>query len=97
MPGYIPNALHKFQHPPPEKPEHAPHVAEAPVYKWGLQLVPAPDLSPPVLDKHKCHIQQILGMLLFYTWAVNPTMLVAINSIVAQQASTTVKTAKAIV
>eukprot|EP00957_Ditylum_brightwellii_P148010 11269642-Ditylum_brightwellii.AAC.1 len=86
MPGYIPNALHKFQHLPPDKPECAPHLAEAPVYKQGLQLAPAPDLSPHVSDKHKCQIQQVLGILLFYARAVDPTMLVAINSIGAQQA-----------
>eukprot|EP00957_Ditylum_brightwellii_P132130 10073558-Ditylum_brightwellii.AAC.1 len=75
MPGYIPNELHKFKHLSPEKLEHAPHTTDAPMYKQVPQLVPAPDLFPPVSDKHKRQIQQLMRTLLFYTWAVDPTML----------------------
>jgi endonuclease I len=30
MPGYIVNALHKFQHKKPERPQHAPYPARTP-------------------------------------------------------------------
>jgi endonuclease I len=32
MPGYIKESLHKFQHPAPVHPEHAPHAWNTPVY-----------------------------------------------------------------
>jgi endonuclease I len=32
MPGYIKAALHKYQHPAPMCPEHAPHKWNPPVY-----------------------------------------------------------------
>jgi hypothetical protein len=40
MPGYIKAALHKYQHPAPARPEHAPHTWNPPIY--GMRLQPAP-------------------------------------------------------
>eukprot|EP00957_Ditylum_brightwellii_P075073 5704419-Ditylum_brightwellii.AAC.1 len=60
-------------------------------------MAPAPDLPPPLNSKQKNRIQQVLGTLLFYACAVDPTMLVAIDSIASQQAAPTEKTAAAIV
>eukprot|EP00957_Ditylum_brightwellii_P206705 15349580-Ditylum_brightwellii.AAC.1 len=97
MLGYIEAALRKFQHVPSKQPQHAPHKAETPTYHRRPQLAPAPDLSPPLSSKQKNRVQQVLGTLLFYARAVDPTMLVAINSIAAQQAAPTENTATAIV
>eukprot|EP00957_Ditylum_brightwellii_P058921 4468059-Ditylum_brightwellii.AAC.1 len=97
MTGYIAAALQKFQHVPSKRPKHAPHKAETPTYHCGPQLAPAPDLSPPLSSKQKNCVQQMLSTLLFYAHAVDPTMLVAINSIAAQQAVPTENTATAIV
>eukprot|EP00957_Ditylum_brightwellii_P064689 4909734-Ditylum_brightwellii.AAC.1 len=97
MPGYIEAALQKFQHVPSKRPQHAPHKAETPTYQRSPQLAPAPDLSPPLSSKQKNRMQQVLGTLLFYAHAVDLTMLVAINSITAQQAAPTENTTIAIV
>ena len=50
MPGSIPKALHKFQHPPPRKPQYAPHTWTPPIYGQKIQHAPPPD-TLPVLDK----------------------------------------------
>jgi hypothetical protein len=40
MPGYIENALHKFQHNPPNRPQHALYPARKPQYGSKVQLTP---------------------------------------------------------
>eukprot|EP00957_Ditylum_brightwellii_P003200 243959-Ditylum_brightwellii.AAC.1 len=96
MPGYIAAALHKFQHDSPAKPEHTPHPYTQPVYHRGPQLAPAPDCSPKLNTDGVKHIQQIIAILLYYTHAVDPTMLMAINAISIPQVRATQKTAAAV-
>ena len=50
MPGIIPKALHKFQHPPPKKPQYAPHTWIPPVHGQKVQHALPPE-TLPVLDK----------------------------------------------
>jgi hypothetical protein len=96
MPGYITRALHKFQHPTPSRPEHAPHAWNEPVYGRSTQLV-APSDESPLLDKAGIlRVQSITGTALFYARAVDPTALVAIGTISAEQAKATENTNKKI-
>jgi hypothetical protein len=50
MPGYIENALHKFQHNTPNPPQHAPCPARKPQYGSKVQVTPkfvdSPTLAP---------------------------------------------------
>jgi hypothetical protein len=50
MPGYIENALHKFQHKPPNQPQHTAYPARKPQYGSKVQLTPkfvdSPTLAP---------------------------------------------------
>eukprot|EP00957_Ditylum_brightwellii_P065391 4960628-Ditylum_brightwellii.AAC.1 len=89
MPGYIENALHKFQHVAPKKTQHLPHIANHPMYTRGPQIAPESDLFLPLTAKQKNRVHQVLSTLLFYARSVEPTMLVAISSITAQQAALT--------
>jgi hypothetical protein len=43
MPGYIKDALHKFQHPLPKCPQYAPHNWMVPAYGQRIQYAPLPD------------------------------------------------------
>eukprot|EP00957_Ditylum_brightwellii_P121967 9301428-Ditylum_brightwellii.AAC.1 len=52
---------------------------------------------PELSKQEKTRIQQILGTLLFYTRAVDPTMRMALNAIAAEQEHPTSKMAAAIV
>jgi hypothetical protein len=85
MPGYITAALRKYQHPMPQRKQHAPHQWERPIYGAKQQLTKLDDTSPALALAKLALIQQIISTLLYYARAVDPTMLVAIGSIAANQ------------
>ena len=85
MPTYIKEALHKFQHPAPSRPQDAPHAWNQPVYGAAVQYADQPNNSPLLPPKSINLVHQIIGTLLYYAIAVDPTMLVAIGAITSQQ------------
>ena len=89
MPGYITKLLHKLQHKTKKSPQFAPHEWTTPTY--GAKRQYAKDNSDlPILPlKQIRHVQTVVGSLLYYSRAVDPTMLVAINEIAAVQSKTT--------
>jgi hypothetical protein len=89
MPKYIPDALHKFQHPPPARPQDSPHPCNAPQYGIKVQKPEPIDTSLPASAKDKKYIKQVVGTLLYYARSVDNTMLVALSSITAEQANPT--------
>eukprot|EP00957_Ditylum_brightwellii_P031205 2365029-Ditylum_brightwellii.AAC.1 len=94
MPGYIKTALHKYQHLLMRQPEHASHCFIVPQYLSQPQYVIDLDTSDPLDDQEKKQLQGLLGTLLFYTRAVNSTMIMAINAIAARQANPIINTAE---
>jgi hypothetical protein len=95
MPGYIPNALHKYQHPAPKRPQHSPHTWNQPQYGATQQLADPGDTTDPASDLQQKRIQKVTGTLLFYARAVDPTMLMTLSTIAAQQSKATLNTVKA--
>ncbi len=96
MPGYIENLLIKFKHPLPTKPCLTLHKCLPTAYGAKAQLTPDVDTSE-LLNKHrKSRIQEIAGLLLYYAWAVNNKLLVALSSIAAQQSCATMATKQAV-
>jgi hypothetical protein len=87
MPQYIPDALHKFQHPPPAQPQDSPHPCNAPQYGIKVQKPEPIDMSLPASAKDKKYIEQVVGTLLYYARSVDNTRLVALSSIAAEQAN----------
>jgi hypothetical protein len=96
MPGYIERALQRFEHPPPTRPQHAPHAWTKPTYGAAIQYAPSIDTSPALDTADTKRVQEVLGTLLFYARAVDSTMLKAIGTISTQQAHGTQATMKAI-
>jgi hypothetical protein len=92
MPGYIAAALHKFQPPPPIKAQDAPHNWTQPVNGSKVQYAADKDNSDLFEPKTITLIQQIVGTLLYYAMAVNPTMLVALGNLSSDQTRATSKT-----
>ena len=92
MPGYIKELLLKFKHPPPSRRKNSPHPWNVPVYGQKVQYANDDDDSPLLSKKGITLVQQIVGSLLYYAIAVDPTMLVALGSIASQQANATEKT-----
>ena len=45
IPGYVVEALQKFQHTKPQRPQHAPHQWNTPAYGQRIQLTKEPDKS----------------------------------------------------
>jgi hypothetical protein len=66
MPGYSKAALHKYQHPAPMRPEHAPHKWNPPVYGAKSQYVKDNNNSPALSAKNVTKLQQLTGTLLYY-------------------------------
>jgi hypothetical protein len=96
LPGYIENALIKFQHPAPTRPQHAPSAWTKPNYGAPQQLTDPPDTSAPLQASEITRLQQVIGTLLYYARAIDSTMLVALGSLSSAQAKGTEATAQAL-
>jgi hypothetical protein len=97
MPGYVEAALNKFQHPSPTRAEDAPHDWTKPTYSAAVQYAPENDTTATLPQPKITKIQQIIGTLLYYAIAVDPTMLVALGTIAANQSTATATTSHAVV
>ena len=97
MPGYIQKVLEKLQHPPPDIPEYTPHKAKSIQYGSKIQMAKMEDTIPRLAKEGITRIQQIIGALLFYLQAVHYTMLVALSSILLEQAKETKESTEATV
>jgi len=96
MPNYIECALKQFQHPHPKCPEHAPHAWTKPTHGAAMQVTPDPDQTL-TLDAADCqHIQEVIGVLQYYAWAVDPTLLTALGTLATQQSQSTQATMEAL-
>jgi hypothetical protein len=97
MPGYIKAALHKFQHPAPARPEHAPHTWNPPIYGAKTQFVNEITSSPALSNKDVNKLQQLTGTLLYYARAVDPTLIMPINVLASEQSNATEITADKVI
>ncbi len=88
MPRYISKALTKYQHPKPVSPQHAPYKAAPIQYGARDQRVEIDTTQPLTLKEIKC-VQDIVGTLLYYVRAVDPTLLTALSAIAARQSNGT--------
>jgi hypothetical protein len=94
MPGYIKDALHKFQHPLPKRPQYAPHNWTVPAYGQRVQYAPPPYMAPPATKADITRAQAIVGTLLYNARAVDPTLLVPLSTLASQLATATTTTIK---
>ena len=88
MPGYIDKARHKYQHPMPKRPVNAP--AKFKPIEYGAKVQTADVETLPRLEKyHIRHIQDVFGMLLYYSRAVDTTLLATLSQIASRQSTAT--------
>jgi hypothetical protein len=92
MPGYVKKARTEFGHEMPKRRQDSPYPAETPKYGAKVQYAQAADQSPLLDNKGKKFIQKVTGKFLYLGRAVDLTILAALSSIAAQQASPTEKT-----
>jgi hypothetical protein len=94
MPNYARNALIKFGHRPPSKPQHAPYPA-APVQYGSKKQHVHTDNSPPLSPTQIKFIQQVIGTFIFFGNAVDPTLAAALSAIASRQSKGTEATMQA--
>ena len=82
MPRYIENALKHFQHPPPIVPQHQLHPHIEKTYGAKVQHATSPDDSTPLNKRGKKFIQEVTGVFLFLTRAVDTTMLTPLSALI---------------
>lgn len=92
IPGYVAAALTRFQHSKPSKPQNQPYPHNPKKYGQKMQYSEPIDESPLLNKDDKKFIQEVTGTFLFYTRAVDPTMLTALSSLASEQASPTQRT-----
>jgi hypothetical protein len=91
MPGYVSNAVSKFQHETHKHPQHIPSRHVTPVYGAKTQYTTKDET--PSLTSHQCiTIQKVTGSILYYARAVDPTVLMPLNDITTEQTKATEKT-----
>jgi hypothetical protein len=92
MPGYIEKMLKRFRldylH-PSHRPSRTPGKYTIPVYRC-IQHVEIDD-SPSLSPSQKSELQAIVGTILYYARAVDPTLLPIANELASQQATPTTK------
>jgi hypothetical protein len=97
MPGCIKAASQKFQHPPPTRPENAPHTWSPSVYGAKTQYIEEHKDSPLLPKKDVTCIQHLAGTLLYYVRAVDPPLILPVNVLASEQTQATDATADKII
>ena len=88
IPGYVKKAIQRFQR-TNLKGADSPIIYVPPNYSKHQQEAPMVEPSVPLTAAEIQELQEIVGVFLFYSRAVDPTMLTAINKIASRQAKPT--------
>ena len=91
MPGYIQQLLAKFKHKKPTKPQHSPYHAVPRIYAVGADKPILDDDTRKVDEARVKRVQQVVGGILYFSWAVDLTTLPALISIASEQTNATEK------
>jgi hypothetical protein len=96
MPSYIKNLLIKCKYPRLTKPHLLPHKCLPFAYSAKAQFTPDANTSELLNEHCKYRIQEIVGLLLYYIWAVDNKLLVALSAIATRQSCATLATKQAV-
>ena len=69
----------------PKKPQHCPYTPAPKQYGAEAQALIPTDISPKLSNEEIKEIQRIIGSILYYAWAVDITVLMALSSIASEQ------------
>ncbi len=94
MPGYIKKKLQEYKHVIKKMNQMCPYYTPAPKqYGSEAQIPPASwQLTAPLSKSGIKRVQQIVGSIFYYTWAVSMTVLMALSMITAKQTKAMTKT-----
>jgi hypothetical protein len=96
MPGYIKDALHKFQHPLPKRTQYVPHNLTVLAYGQCVQYAPPPDMVLSVTTADITQAQAIVGTLLYNARAVDPTRIVPLSTLASHLSTATTTATNAV-
>ena len=85
---FVPKALHKYQHPKPTKPQHAP-AKSAPIQYGAKIQVEKKDMSSGISASRIKYTTYVLGTFVWYGQTLDPTMAATISSIASRQSTAT--------
>ena len=85
MPNYVPKQLLKSGRPPPKRAQHTPFEPRPINYGTKSDTIIHEDPGKLLGDSDKKYIQQVLGSFLYYTQAIDMTILLALDDISTQQ------------
>ena len=91
---YVIDALKRFNHKHPHKPQDQPYPHVKPNYGAKAQYAADADSTPPLSPADKKIVQEVVGTFLYYARALDATMLPALGSLSTQQGSPTENTMK---
>jgi hypothetical protein len=94
MIDYIPEALTRFQHQAPNKPQHQPYPHIKPNYGAKVQYTEDTFTSALLPNEDKKFIQEVIGTFLYYARCIDSIILAALGSIATQLANPTENTMK---
>ena len=97
MPNYVRNAILKFQHDCPSKPEYASHVHNVPTYDVKVQYDTREENPEHLDDTERNIIQKIVGTFLYYGIPIDNIILTALSDIATKQSKVTKNTANKII
>jgi hypothetical protein len=93
LPKYVRKQFTCYAHPTPDKSQHCLFSPNPITYGKDSQA-PMPTDDSPLLDNASKKCIQLVGSFLYYAWAINPTILMALSNIATQQAAPTENTRK---
>jgi hypothetical protein len=96
MAKYVMKQLTKYGHVAPLKPQHCPYLPNPIKYGKDNQAPSPLDDSPLLNEAGKKCIQQIVGSFIYYAWAVDPTILMALSEMSSQQVAPLENTMKCV-
>ena len=94
MPNYLRKALQRFQHIMRGDKEYSPHICAPIQYGHKFQYADALDVEDFLSEKETNLVQQACGIFLYYSIAIDNTILPALRDISSQQSEATKNTAK---
>ena len=94
MLSYVHKSLHRFQHILRGGKEYSPHTCAPIQYGQKIQYADPLDTSEYFSDKETNLVQQLYGTLLYYSIAINNTIIPALSYISSEQSKSTTNTEK---
>ena len=92
IPGYVTAALQRFRHQLKNTRQSSLHHHVPPTYGARLQFAEPEDNTPLLPEEILKFIQQVVGVFLYYSIAIDNTVLVALRDIGSEQSRATSKT-----